>query len=209
MVTTRRTRALIAITAPAAVLTVGILEPSADANRAPAKQIASPPPTTIAQPPPLADDYALADTAWLQQRYQIWLAEDLQIRLNREAAEAAATAARRAALDDLETAVWRRTGRTMEDWLGGMILDRAAEWSIDPVTLGKITICESGGNPGAYNPSGASGLTQQMKYYWPGRAVAAGIEGADVFDPWANLTVAAHMLQTSTSPWNASWSCWH
>lgn len=66
-----------------------------------------------------------------------------------------------------------------------------------------VLVCESGGNPNAYNSSsGASGLFQHLERFWPGRAAAAGWAGADVFDPTANTAVAAWLLaQGGRSHW--------
>lgn len=51
---------------------------------------------------------------------------------------------------------------------------------------------ESGGNELAKNPrSSASGLFQHLARYWPERSVKAGWAGADIFDPEANIAVAA------------------
>lgn len=58
-----------------------------------------------------------------------------------------------------------------------------------------VAACESGFNPRAYNPSGASGLFQQLASYWPGRAAAYGFAGASPFDPWANAMVSAGMVR--------------
>lgn len=56
---------------------------------------------------------------------------------------------------------------------------------------------ESGGNPDAKNArSSASGLFQHLGSLWPERAEAAGWEGADVFDPEANVAVAAWLYST-------------
>lgn len=55
----------------------------------------------------------------------------------------------------------------------------------------RIMRCESGGVVGAYNPSGASGLFQHLKKYWPARSQRAGFAGASVFDPTANVATAA------------------
>lgn len=54
--------------------------------------------------------------------------------------------------------------------------------------------CETGGtwDPNATNPtSGASGLFQHMPRYWPERSAAAGYSGASIYDPAANVAVAA------------------
>lgn len=76
---------------------------------------------------------------------------------------------------------------SVERWRGLV----AAYWSDVELALCLIAH-ESGGNPDATNPrSSASGLFQHLARYWPDRAVAAGWGGADVFDPEANVAVAA------------------
>ncbi len=60
----------------------------------------------------------------------------------------------------------------------------------------RIMECESKGKPNAKNPtSSASGLFQHLARLWPPRAEAAGFAGADVFDPFANIAVAAWLLE--------------
>lgn len=65
------------------------------------------------------------------------------------------------------------------------------EWAL------AIIRCESSGNPNAKNPrSSASGLFQHLARYWPNRSRKAGWEGANIFDPEANIAVAAWLLET-------------
>jgi len=60
----------------------------------------------------------------------------------------------------------------------------------------RIMECESRGLPDAKNPnSSASGLFQHLARLWPERAAAAGFADADVFDPFANIAVAAWLLE--------------
>lgn len=60
----------------------------------------------------------------------------------------------------------------------------------------RIMECESRGDPDAKNPtSSASGLFQHLARLWPPRAEAAGFGDADVFDPFANIAVAAWLLE--------------
>ncbi|MDJ0663254.1 MAG: transglycosylase SLT domain-containing protein [Acidimicrobiia bacterium] len=60
----------------------------------------------------------------------------------------------------------------------------------------RIMECESKGKPDAKNPtSSASGLFQHLARLWPPRAAAAGFADADVFDPFANIAVAAWLLE--------------
>lgn len=61
----------------------------------------------------------------------------------------------------------------------------------------RIMACESGGNPYAYNPSGATGLFQVMPFWqrtWPG----------DYTDPWTNGAVA---YQIWLSQGYGAWVC--
>ena len=51
----------------------------------------------------------------------------------------------------------------------------------------RVMACESGGNPNAYNPSGASGLMQVLASW----ADNFGYTPADLFDPAINLHVAS------------------
>ena len=69
-----------------------------------------------------------------------------------------------------------------------------------------IMQCESGGDPSAANPSGASGLFQQMQTWWDNRARAAGFEGASPYDPTANIYVSAYLVYRSPNSWH-HWVC--
>lgn len=61
-----------------------------------------------------------------------------------------------------------------------------------------ILHAESTGVPTAVNPrSNASGLFQHLPKYWEERSRAAGWAGADIFDPEANVAVAAWLRATS------------
>ena len=72
----------------------------------------------------------------------------------------------------------------------------------------RIMQCESGGDPNAKNPtSSASGLMQQLARYWPGRASAAGMAGADVFDPYANIWVSAWLALAAPGGGFGHWVC--
>lgn len=75
----------------------------------------------------------------------------------------------------------------------------------------RVMRCESGGDPWAKNPtSTASGLFQHLGSLWPPRAERAGWENADVFDPHANIAVAAWLVYEGGGwgHWNPSRHCW-
>jgi hypothetical protein len=150
-----------------------------------------------------------------------WLAEDERQRF----------IARDQAWIDAERAEWLRIEAEREEWLAAeraravravprpprissddilrIITDAALRHGIDPVRFARIAGCESGGDPNARNPSGASGLFQQLPRYWAGRAAAAGLPGADIFDPWANAEVSAWLAATGGfGHWNESRGCW-
>lgn len=75
----------------------------------------------------------------------------------------------------------------------------------------RVIRCESHGNPTAKNPrSSARGLFQHLGRLWPERAVKAGWSGSDIYDPVANVAVAAWLVYEGGgwSHWNPSRSCW-
>ena len=66
--------------------------------------------------------------------------------------------------------------------------------------------CESKGNPNAANPtSSARGLFQHLERYWPARSSSAGWAGYSIFDPTANVAVAAWLSADGTG-WH-HWTC--
>ncbi len=68
--------------------------------------------------------------------------------------------------------------------------DDRVDWAL------RIMECESRGEPDAKNPnSSASGLFQHLARLWPDRAEAAGFGDSDVFEPFANIAVAAWLLE--------------
>ncbi len=74
-----------------------------------------------------------------------------------------------------------------------------------------VIACESGGDPNAKNPSSsASGLFQHLASEWDRRAYGAGWYQSDIFDPVANVAVAAWLVYEGGgwSHWSASGRCW-
>lgn len=66
--------------------------------------------------------------------------------------------------------------------------------------------CESQGIPTATNPtSRAAGLFQHLPQFWSDRSRKAGVPGANIYDPVANIRVAGWLYNQSNT-W-AHWSC--
>ena len=89
-------------------------------------------------------------------------------------------------------------GSNQVDW-SGLIIAHFPESQL--TTALRIIACESGGNPGAHNPSGASGLFQVMPFW----ADHLGIPRDALFDPSVNAEVAHYVW--SVQGWDA-WSCY-
>ena len=69
----------------------------------------------------------------------------------------------------------------------------------------RVIDCESGGNPNAYNPSGASGLFQVLASW----ADNFGYVPAQLFDPGINVSVARILYDDGGwGHWRASQYCW-
>jgi soluble lytic murein transglycosylase-like protein len=89
--------------------------------------------------------------------------------------------------------VWRPE---VERWRG--LVDRYFTGQGESQRALAIIRCESVGDPDAVNPtSGTAGLFQHRPRYWAARSAAAGWAGADVYDPEANVAVAAWLVHTS------------
>ncbi len=84
----------------------------------------------------------------------------------------------------------RGMGSNVEQWR-----TLVTQYFPDPDRALCIMSHESGGNPNATNPlSGAAGLFQHLPKYWgppTDRSGKAGWAGADIYDPTANVAVAA------------------
>lgn len=112
------------------------------------------------------------------------------------------TTTRTSARPESASAVDRGMGADVEQWRPlvasyfGENTDKALQ----------VMRCESGGNPTSKNPnSSASGLFQHLARYWPDRSAKAGWAGADIFDPEANIAVAAWLSQGGID-WS-HWTC--
>ena len=85
------------------------------------------------------------------------------------------------------------------------------EWAL------RVAKCESSAEPDdeisdAYNQeSGASGWFQHLPKFWEERTEAAGISDADIFDPVAQVLIAAYLFYetpSGDSHWYPSEHCW-
>jgi len=93
-------------------------------------------------------------------------------------------------------------GEGVEQWRGLVTIYFPAEWVEWALT---IMHCESRGNPNAKSPiSTASGLFQHLASYWQDRSGRAGWAGADIFNPEANIAVAAWLLDIGGP---SHWEC--
>ncbi len=90
----------------------------------------------------------------------------------------------------------------------------------DPTDRGwalAVTLCESSAQPSdttseaRHVSSGASGWFQHLPKFWDERSTKAGVPGVSVFDPTANVVVAAWLLYSTPQGkghWNESKHCW-
>ncbi len=87
--------------------------------------------------------------------------------------------------------------------VNGAIATASARWGVSYGWLVRVATCESGLNPSAYNPSGASGLFQFMPgTYW---LYASRIgETRSYWDAYGAANVAAYMFSIGQS---YQWTC--
>jgi len=85
-----------------------------------------------------------------------------------------------------------------------IIVAAANRFGVDPNWLLRVAKCESGFNPNAYNPSGASGLFQFMPATFAANSVRAGFGGSSIWDPVASANTAAYMFSVGQS---RQWTC--
>ncbi|MCB2224532.1 MAG: transglycosylase SLT domain-containing protein [Actinobacteria bacterium] len=117
-----------------------------------------------------------------------------------------ALAAMQAAAAAASAAGWT-PGAGVEPWRGLVAQYFPAAMVDDALS---VMACESLGDPLAINKySAASGLFQHLPYYWPSRSTKAGWGGADIFDPEANIAVAAWLVnRTITVEGRDAWAHW-
>ncbi len=80
----------------------------------------------------------------------------------------------------------------------------ANHWSVPggPAKARAIAFRESRFDPQAYNSSGAMGIYQHMRTYWPNRAYSYGFKGWSAFNARANIIVTMRMVHRGGwGPW--------
>lgn len=173
---------------------------------------ARPEPVTGLELTEAVDAALLAEQVAADERWYAWEREQARLAAEAEQArlDAEQEAAARYAIRNTQRPAARPAPVSIEPGtVWAMIDDAAHRHGIDPVRFARVAWCESKGDPGAYNPSGASGPFQQMPQFWAGRAAAAGHPGASIWDLWINIDVSAWLAATGGwSHWYPSQHCW-
>jgi soluble lytic murein transglycosylase-like protein len=155
-------------------------------------------PTSVVEAPSASairlDDRTSTDWEALQAEYDAAQAK--------EAADAAAAAAA-AQLATVRVATYAPPSapRPSAGWVQDLIRQAFAPQGQAAVDWGlRVAACESGYNPNAYNPDGASGVFQFM----PGTFRGTPYGNQNIFDASANVNAAAWYFQRYGG---AAWSC--
>lgn len=77
-------------------------------------------------------------------------------------------------------------------------------YGCNPDTLHRVMMCESGGNPKAYNPSGASGLMQFMPPTFRYYSAKAGITNSSIWNTSHQIQTTAYMFSIGEA---RQWVC--
>lgn len=83
------------------------------------------------------------------------------------------------------------------------IREKCAIYGCNSAQLIRVMYCESKANPRASNGINM-GLFQQDYRFWAGRAAKYGLQGADIFDPYAQIHVATQMFAQGMA---SHWTC--
>jgi len=86
----------------------------------------------------------------------------------------------------------------------GLIRCAARHWNVPGGANKALAIAyrESRYDPHAYNSSGAEGIYQHLRRYWPGRARTYGFPGYSAFNARANIIVTMRMVKRGGwGPW--------
>lgn len=106
---------------------------------------------------------------------------------------------------DIRGGVYVRSGYLSETELRAIVARHFREADVNRAI--RVAWCASSFNPTAINPAtGASGLFQHLPDHWAERSTAAGLPESSMFDPEANVAVAAWMLYDLPGGWS-HWDC--
>ena len=108
-------------------------------------------------------------------------------------------------VDDRRNGVFVRSAYLSEPEVRGLVEEFFRPEDVNKAV--RVSFCESSFNPAAVNPAtGASGLFQHLPEFWAERSEAAGWAGSSIFDPRANVAVAAWLLYELPGGWT-HWDC--
>lgn len=125
--------------------------------------------------------------------------EEERLRREAEAAEAARIAKLKAVQQPIISSLPAKISGDFE----GVIRNSCATYGCNPDQLIRIMYCESGGRSNAVNGI-HKGLFQFNPNTFNANAKRAGIPGADIWDPYSQITVASWMFANGQA-WQ--WSC--
>lgn len=110
-----------------------------------------------------------------------------------------------AAPSDKQGGVYIRSGYLSETEMRALVTEHFAATDVNRAI--RVAWCVSAFNPSTINPAtGASGLFQHLPENWAEYSTEAGFPEASIFDPEANVAVAAWMLYALPGGWS-HWDC--
>jgi hypothetical protein len=110
-----------------------------------------------------------------------------------------------AAASDKRGGVFVRSGYLTETEVRELVIEYFRPDDVNRAI--RVAWCVSAFNPAAVNPAtGSAGLFQHLPDVWAERSAAAGHPTASIFDPAANVAVAAWMLYELPGGWS-HWDC--
>lgn len=108
-------------------------------------------------------------------------------------------------VDDRRNGVYVRSAYLSEPEVRALVAEFFQPEDVNKAV--RVAFCESSFNPAAVNPAtGASGLFQHLPEHWAERSESAGWTGSSIFEPRANVAVAAWLLYEFPGGWT-HWDC--
>lgn len=106
---------------------------------------------------------------------------------------------------DKQGGVYVRSGYLSETEMRALVTEHFETGDVNRAI--RLAWCVSAFNPSTINPAtGASGLFQHLPENWAQHSTDAGFPAASIFDPEANIAVAAWMLYELPGGWS-HWDC--